>query len=240
MRSPHRRVGILGGMGPAATADFYDRLIRATPATTDQDHLPVAIWADPSIPDRVAAIRGTGPSPVPELRAGAQALVAAGTEVLVVACNTVHPFIPAAVEGLTVEWISMIEATVSAVRDLDPPPARVGLLATSATLEHGMYDRALTAAGMSALAPSPAAQDRLLTLIKDVKTGVPPGELAAALAGVLDDLAEAGADAVVVACTEVSVVAEAGGTELAATIDLPVIDASEALARATVATAYRP
>ena len=65
-----RTVGILGGMGPAATADFYARLVRATPAERDQDHLPVVVWGDPTVPDRVAALAGTGPSPASSRRPG--------------------------------------------------------------------------------------------------------------------------------------------------------------------------
>jgi len=71
-------VGILGGMGPAATADFYTKLIQSTPATQDQDHLPVIIWADPSMPDRTAALLGNGPGPEHDARRGRVAISRCG------------------------------------------------------------------------------------------------------------------------------------------------------------------
>lgn len=228
-------LGILGGMGPAATADFYARVVHADPATTDQEHIPVLVWGDPRIPDRVAAVRGTGPSPAPALAAGLRGLVTAGAQVVVMPCNTAHAFLAEARElaglGEAIEVVDMIEATAEAV--CRSGARRSGLLATAATLEHGMYAAAFAQRGAEVTAPAAAAQARLLELIRLVKTGTSPGDLIGELALVIDDLAGQGADHAVMACTEVSVVAGAAlarGTALA----LPVTDASEVLARAAV------
>ena len=70
-----KMIGVLGGMGPAATADFYQKIIRATPAKADQDHLKVLIFSNPQVPDRTAAIRGEGPDPLPVLVASAEVLI---------------------------------------------------------------------------------------------------------------------------------------------------------------------
>src|SRR5690554_4447043 len=86
-------LGILGGMGPAATADFYRRLIEATPAETDAEHVPVIVWGDPRTPDRSEAITGVGEDPTPWLRAGIRTLRSAGATKIVVPCLTSHYFL---------------------------------------------------------------------------------------------------------------------------------------------------
>ena len=77
-------IGVLGGMGPAATADFYQKLICATPAKADQDHLKVLIFSNPQVPDRTAAIRGEGPDPLPVLLASAQVLIQGGAGLITI------------------------------------------------------------------------------------------------------------------------------------------------------------
>src|SRR5436305_14021021 len=86
--------GILGGMGPAATADLYQKIIAATPATRDQEHIPVVIWADPTVPDRTPAVLDGGEDPTPWLLRGAERLVAMGAAFIAVPCNTAHAFFP--------------------------------------------------------------------------------------------------------------------------------------------------
>ena len=232
--SAPRTVGILGGMGPAATADFYARLVRATPAERDQDHLPVVVWGDPTVPDRVAALFGTGPSPVPWLVRGMQGLAAAGAEVLAVPCNTAHPFLPEALagSGTELELVDMVERTAAHAAQTHPL-ARVGLLATLGTVRHGMYQDAGAAVDLDVRPPDDGVQDTVLEVIRGVKQGRAVAEVCTAYLSAVEHLAERGCVAVLVACTELSVVA--AETEAA----LPAIDASEVLARETVAAALR-
>ncbi|HSJ97594.1 MAG TPA: aspartate/glutamate racemase family protein, partial [Myxococcota bacterium] len=75
---PPRRVGILGGMGPAATVDLMAKVLEATPATRDQDHVPLVVWSVPQVPARIPALRGEGPSPLPAMLEGARWLERAG------------------------------------------------------------------------------------------------------------------------------------------------------------------
>ncbi len=89
-----RMVGILGGMGPAATVDLFDRIVRATPAQTDQEHLHILIDNNPAIPDRTEAILQQGPDPLPGLRAGIQGLENQGADVIAIPCNTAHHYLP--------------------------------------------------------------------------------------------------------------------------------------------------
>jgi aspartate racemase len=119
-------VGVLGGMGPAATADFYDKLVRATPATRDQHHLRVVVWSDPTVPDRSAAIVGDGPDPTPWLLRGGRVLTGAGAGLIAVPCNTAHAFLATVEEQIGVPMVHMIDQTVRVVVEGAPPLAGSG------------------------------------------------------------------------------------------------------------------
>src|SRR5579863_8958181 len=96
-------VGVIGGMGPEATVDFMHRLIAATPARDDADHLHILVDNNPKIPSRIAAlIDGTGEDPTPVLRAMARGLEAQGADFLVIPCNTAHHYLPAIAESVRI------------------------------------------------------------------------------------------------------------------------------------------
>ncbi|WP_416446135.1 aspartate/glutamate racemase family protein [Leucobacter sp. HNU] len=128
MGSSARVVGVLGGMGPAATADFYRKLVEATPARRDQDHLRTLIWSDPSIPDRAEAFLRGGPSPVRGLLAGARLLEESGADFIAVPCNTAHLFLGAVRRRAGIPVLDMIGSTVDEIlaagSGAEPPPAR--------------------------------------------------------------------------------------------------------------------
>ena len=94
MRTP-RTIGILGGMGPAATVLMMQRIIAAVPAEDDRGHIPLLVDSNTQVPSRIAAlIEGTGADPTPELIRMARRLEAAGAEGLAIACNTAHHYVP--------------------------------------------------------------------------------------------------------------------------------------------------
>lgn len=223
---PSRVVGVLGGMGPAATVDFYDKLVRATPARHDQDHLRVVIWADPTVPNRHAALAGEGEDPEPWLRRGVRRLVASGADLLVCPCNTAHAFLPSIAADERIELISIIDAAVEEL----PSGAgqRVGLLAADGARASGLYQSALRERGLEPVLPSPQAQQELMEAIYRVKADPDPESTVRQLGPVLDELENASADSVVVGCTELSTVVEHLDTRLT------LVDASQALARRTV------
>lgn len=195
-------VGILGGMGPAATVDFYSKLIAATPATTDQEHLRVMIWADPSVPDRSLAITGEGEDPTPYLIAGAQQLADAGAAFYVVACNGAHAFLPRVSEVVDLDYLSIIEVTAEHVSSL-PHAKQAGLLATDATLQSDLYQQALERAGVEPLVPTAEDQRTVMETIYAVKSGRLHDEQRAGLAAVAERLIASGADVIIAACTEI-------------------------------------
>ncbi len=204
-RRPNRKtVGVLGGMGPDATVDFFAKLVAATRAERDQDHLRILIDNDPTVPDRTAAVLGRGPSPAPRLTAMARGLVAQGAEVLVMPCNAAHAFVDAVREGAgDVPFIDLIETTVTATLTRHESVLRVGLLATDATLAAHLYENAYATAGVAALVPTPDDQKRVMAAIYDIKRGRTDGAAAATLRDVAAALVHAGAGAIVAACTEV-------------------------------------
>lgn len=220
-------VGILGGMGPAATAAFYQRLVQLTPATHDQGHLPVVIWADPTVPDRTAAFEGRGPSVLPWLERGLRVLKGAGAGIVVCPCNTAHIWLPDVARAEGLKLLSIIGATVDAVGASAAPGARVGLLATSATLRSGLYQESLATAGFEPVVPNPSTQDRLVEGIYRVKAGRME-EAAALMAEAVAELVDGGASAIISGCTEVSVVLARER------LSVRVVDSIDALAAAVL------
>ena len=227
-----RKIGILGGMGPLATADLYRKLILATPATRDQEHLPVVIDADPRVPDRTAALRGTGDDPLPALVAGATRLRDAGAEVGLIVCNTAHAFLPALRERVPLAFLDMIAETAARVAAEYPSVRRAGLLATRGTIEARLYHRALEAHNIEAMTLDAAAQERLIdgaiALVKGGTAGPEPGDL---LAEAARRLVVAGAEVVLAACTEIPL---ALGP---AAVSVPLLDPTQILAEAAVRSA---
>ena len=219
-------IGVLGGMGPAATADFYRKLVEATPADRDQDHLRTLIWSDPTIPDRATAYVHGGESPIPHLIAGAQLLERSGAGFIAVPCNTAHLFLAPVRAHLGIPVIDMIEATVDELADTRSGAA-VAVLGTAATASSSIYHSPLAERGLTAFTPRPAEQLQVSEAILRVKRGEVP-HAARLLAPVIDALMRRGAEAVIAACTELPLAM--AFLERTA----PLIDPTAALARACV------
>lgn len=220
-------VGILGGMGPAATADFYGKLIKATPASRDQDHLRVAMWADPTVPDRSRALLEHGEDPTPWLERGVQHLMECGAEIIVVPCNTIHNYLDSVIGDRDVEFISIINAAVEAAIETDSVDS-VGLLATDGTVGTGLYQSALTEAGVKVLLPSENGQKLLMQIIYSVKAGKTGDKERAQTLSLVEGLRDRGAGTVIAGCTEISVLLTQLNT------DIRIIDPSWALAVKTI------
>ena len=221
-----RRVGILGGMGPAATVDLMQKIIDATPATCDQEHVPVIVWNVPQIPPRVPAIVGVAESPEPAMREGARWLAASGAEAIVIACNTAHHWAAAVESAAQRPLIHIADAALSALSQSSA--RRVMLLATVGTIKTGFYAQRFVAKGLALETPDAADQESVTTAIAQVKAGR-IDSARAGLVPVLQRMAEQGVDAFLLACTELPIVVR--GTPFEA----KSVDATEALARAIVA-----
>lgn len=227
-------VGVLGGMGPAATADFFAKLVAATPATTDQEHLRVMIWSDPTVPDRSAALLHGGADPTRMIEQGATILAAAGADLIVIPCNTAHAFLAGLSERVGVPVMHMIEEAVRRLRAQVPTATRVGLLATTGTVTAGLYQAELSRAGVEVVLPDAAGQARVMEAIAAVKAG---GDLAYArgwVTGVTDSLVARDVHGVIAGCTEIPLLL--GPEDVA----VPVIDPAVALAEAVVSSMGTP
>lgn len=223
-----RRIGILGGMGPAAAIDLQAKVLAATPASTDAAHLPVVVWNVPQVPDRVAAIVAGGPSPLAAMLEGARALEAAGCEAFAIACNTAHHWAAEVAGGVGIPLVHIADAAVEALARLPARPFRVGLLATRGTLAAAFYGERLAKRGFAWMAPTADEQSRLVDeAIRRVKAGDTAGARAPFEAAA-SALAGRGAEAILLACTELPLAAEG------ASCPVPVLDASRALAEALV------
>ncbi len=230
MTAPSRRrtIGVIGGMGPLATAEFYLCLVRATPAATDQEHLHVLIDSNAEIPDRTAAIEGRGPDPTPLLVETARRLVGAGADVLVMPCNSAHAFLDQIRRAVPVPVLDIMEEVASAAAALNPQPAAVGLLATAGTVRHGLYHNALSRRRIGVLAPDAAVQRVVSEAIASVKAGDTGPAVRGRIRGAADALVQAGAAAIVFGCTELPLILGAGD------LAVPVLDGTAILARAAI------
>ncbi len=106
-------LGVLGGMGAMATVDFLRKLVEATPAERDQEHIPLIVRFCPEVPDRAAALAGSGPSPQPALVAAAVELAAAGAQALAIPCNTAHYWYDALCAAVPIPILHIVDAALA-------------------------------------------------------------------------------------------------------------------------------
>ena len=198
-------LGVLGGMGPQATNTFYQRIIDRTQAEKDQEHLQVLIWSDAKIPDRTAGILA-GPEAAEKvyqaLLDGARLLERAGCTVLAIPCNTSHYFADRLQAQLKIPLIHMIRETVAAIQAMGKKT--VGILATDGTVQTGIYQKELTAAGLTPVTLPEGLQKTVMSIIYDE---IKKGETGSREKfGEVDAwLRQAGCDCAILGCTELSV-----------------------------------
>ena len=203
-----RTVGVLGGMGPEATVLFQSRLIAAVPARDDADHVPLLVDMNTQVPSRIAhLIEGTGEDPGPVLAAMARRIEAAGAEALAMSCNTAHHYAPAIRGAVGVPLLDMVALSAARAHEVATPGTAVGVLGSPALARVGVFDDPLAACGRETLHPSDG--DACLAAIRAVKAGHDPAPARAAIARAAVDLASRGAGAILVACTEFSIHADA-------------------------------
>lgn len=222
-------VGVLGGMGPAATIDFMAKVLRHSQARArcEQDNVRLIVDSNPALPDRNAAIAGTGPSPAPELAAMARGLHSAGAQLLVMPCNAAHAFADAVVGATPLPFIHLIEETVAAVTRECGGARRIGVLAADGAAEARLYERALEARQLTPIVPDAVSRSEFMAAIWRIKAG----DMAAGREGIMAAAAQLiaeGAEAIIAGCTEVPLVMRAGD------IAVPLIDSTEVLAERTV------
>ncbi|MCP4934386.1 MAG: aspartate/glutamate racemase family protein [bacterium] len=162
-------IGVLGGMGPMATADFLTKLIGATPAKRDRDHIPVIVQSLPQIPDRTKAILEDGPSPLPDMISMTKKLKTAGADYGVIACNTAHHWYDNLVSATGLEFLHIADAVCIELKKRNTRPDGLGLMATPGTIGSGFYQDRLAKAGFSCHIPDSCAIERIYEGIEAIK-----------------------------------------------------------------------
>jgi aspartate racemase len=224
MRSTQACIGILGGMGPRATVDLFQKLVEATPAAHDWDHIPTLVYSVPQIPDRTAAILHGGPSPLEDMCRGIRTLESAGASLIAVACNTAHYWFPEMQRKAYVPLVHIVDAVLDELRPIVPSGAKVGILGTSGTIRSDIYGQILSRNGFDCIAPAAEAQELVDAGIALVKSGRADEAVPLFHKGV-EQLVAQGAGAIILACTEIPLVIHDGKAPV------PTIDATAALAR---------
>lgn len=200
-----KAIGIIGGMGPLATAELFTTIIRETKAATDQDHFPVFVDNNTAIADRSASLMGEGRSPVPEMVASARRLELAGADCMIMPCNTAHAYYDDVASKVSIPFLHMPRETVRTIAEQHPNETRIGVLATKGTYLAGVYDNALRMYDLEQVIPDGQGVAAVMDLIyKGVKTGDLDYD-DSAYRRVIAEMREKGVNVFILGCTELSV-----------------------------------
>lgn len=225
MSDRYKILGVIGGMGPAATALFYQYIVANTDAECDKEHIHVVIDSNPQIPDRTEAVKQGDEQLIDFVCDSGKKLIDMGAQVVAIPCNTIHSFIDQIQEKISVPIINMIDETAYYCKTQGYD--KIGVFATQGTLESDIYKTALAKYGISAVYPSPKTQITVMSVIYDyIKAGrkMPRAFLDKAV----NELEKMGSQAIVLGCTELPLAFED------VVCDLPVVDSLEILAKTAI------
>lgn len=231
-------IGILGGMGPAATVDLFQKIIAVTPAAVEQDYLRIVIDCNPKIPDRTRAIFSQGEDPTRALIETAQNLERAGADFILIPCNTAHYFLDRVQNAVGIPIINMIAETVKELREEFPWVKRVGLMATSGTIRSKLYHNEFFNAGVEVISADETLVMEAIYGPDGIKAGNLQEKPRQLLLQAAQNLTESGAEAVIAGCTEIPLVLKKD------MLPVPLLDPAEVLAtvavrKATGTTGYK-
>lgn len=223
-----KTIGILGGMGPAATVELFSRIVNNTKAKSDHDHAKVVIINDPSVPDRTRFILGEGESPVPQLKENLMRLAKAGADIAIIPCMTAHSFISELNSNSPIPIINAIELIEKYLAKKDFNIQKVGLLATTGSIKSGVFQNHLT---KQVIIPNNKNQNMLMDIIygkEGIKAGFINSKIIERINHIIDSLKHEGAQAVIAGCTEIGLVMNNQNS------NLPVIDPISLLAEKAI------
>jgi aspartate racemase len=229
-------IGILGGMGPEATAYLFQQIVQLTRADGDNDHIPIIIYNNPRIPDRTEAILRRGPSPLPLLVEGAAFLEKAGVAFILIPCVTAHYFFPEIVSAVSTPILHLIEECAAYVKAQMPDVHTLGLISTTGTRLTGLFQQAFDKIGRQIIYPDEAFQSQFREAIYG-KQGIKAGfkeEPKKLLRRIAVHLQQNGAGAIIAGCTEVPLALQQDD------IPLPYIDPLRILAQTAVTRSGHP
>lgn len=198
-------VGIIGGMGPMATADLFAKIVQATPASVDQDHLRIIIDNHPQIPSRVDFINGVGVNPLPQMVESARLLEKAGVDFIVIPCNTAHYWYEDIQAAIDTPMFNIITCAAEYVAGQSADnPERILLLARKATIHTGLFQASFKAMGLELIVPKPDEQDLIELAVEAVKAGsIAENPYLGGFNQMLGNYRQTGTTAVLAGCTEI-------------------------------------
>ncbi len=223
-----KTLGILGGVGPLASVRFSEMMINMTDAKTDQEHIPLLMFNDNTIPDRTSFILGRSSiDPVPKMINGIKKLVDFGSDYIVITCNTAHYFYNQLQASASVPVVNMIEEAVTASILKKQGVKKIGVLATDGTIESGVYRKVIEERGLTCVVPSKKSQSIVMDIIyNQVKAGEDVD--VHSFLKIIDELRHDGCDVIILGCTELSVINSDNNLTLHSG---DIVDAMEALAQ---------
>ena len=224
-------LGIIGGMGAEAGAVFYERLIKLTPVEVDQDHIEALLYANSTIPDRTKSILKQGPSSYPLLLESAKLLERNAVDMIILTCVTSHHYIEDLRREIHCEVLSAVEETLELLRTAAPQARTVGVLATTGTLQAGLFQKALTAAGLQPQVVPDSVQEKYVMAALYAPDGIKAGHAQPArdkMLLALNWLVLNGAEAVISGCSEFPLLFGQADSLV------PLVDAMDALMRKTI------
>jgi len=227
-----KRLGILGGMGPAASAEYITRLIQQTQATCDQEHIPFVLWNEPRTPDRSTSLRNGDDRPLPYLLQGIQVLKDAGCNFVVIPCNTAHFWYDELIK-FRVPIIHIVDSVAYSLCDADVNSGTIGIMGTQATIELGLYQNRLT--DWDCIIPSQEEMDNIVQPAIDLVKAGNMVKSHTMLMSVVDSLIARGAKAVVLGCTEIPLAIRENNQN-----GRPLINSIDSLVKAAINEFDRP
>ncbi|MEC3883694.1 amino acid racemase [Halobacillus litoralis] len=223
-------IGILGGMGPEATAECYMKIIRATNASKDQEHYRVIIDSNAKIPDRTEAISGKGENPVPEMVHAAKNLEKLEVDVACIPCMTAHYFIEEVQKFVSFPLLNAFLELKKFIQEHYPAAHKIGVLATTGTLETGLFKKYFD--HLEVINPTPYTQnEKVMRAIygeNGIKSGNTDGEPLQLLKEASQELFDNGAELIISGCTEIGLVLKPYH------LPVPLIDPMEVVANVVV------
>jgi aspartate racemase len=223
-----KKLGVLGGMGPAASAEFIVRLIQQTPAIKDQDHIPFVLWNNPQIPDRSTSMRNGDDDPLPHLVEGIKALKHSGCGLIVIPCNTAHFWYHELIK-LEVPIIHIVDSVADALRDVNVTNATIGVIGTQATVEFGLYQYMLNKSGWNCITPTKEEMDTLVQPAIDLIKAGNIQQSQSMLVNVMQNLIDRGAKAIVLGCTEIPLAIKITTLE-----SVPIVNSTDSLVKSVI------
>ena len=197
-------LGVIGGLGPIATAHFMELIIRMTEADTDQEHLDMIIYNRPSIPDRTGYILdSTKPNPLPEMIRVGNALVRQGAKLIAIPCMTAHYFHRELTRYIEAPIVHAIHEVAAHLKKHGI--TRVGIMATDGSIRSGLFQQELQKHGIEPIIPGEQAQKCVMSVIYDDVKANKPAEMDK-FRFASGELREKGAQAIILGCTELSLV----------------------------------